>query len=83
MPKREVVEMEDNLMTVKVVRGTAGEYEISIGVSGGTINTWSLGHDEAVAKGKVSTILDSYMKGLEFVQGEVRKVFAEEEDKAE
>ena len=82
MPKREVIEMEDSLLKTEVIRNTDGEYVIKVIVSGGSINEWSLGHDEAIAKGKVSTILGSYMNGLEFVQEEVRKVFAQEEDKA-
>jgi len=77
----EIIELEDTLMGVQVVCKASGEYAIRITVNnGGSTNEWSLGFDEAIAKGKVGTILDSYIKGLEFVQEEVRKVFAEEED---
>ena len=76
----EQIEMEDTLMSVKVVVKPSGEYAIMVTASGGTINEWSLGHDEAIAKGKVSTILSSYMKGLEFIQEQVRTVFAEQEE---
>ena len=76
----EQIEMEDTLMSVKVVVKEDGEYAIRVKVDGGSINEWSLGMDEAVAKGKVQTILNSYVQGLEFVQEEVRKVFAEEEE---
>ncbi len=78
----ETIEMEDNLLKVKVVIKEDGEYAIQVIVDNGTINEWSLGHDEVVAKGKVQTILNSYMQGLEFLQEEVRKVFAQEEDKS-
>ena len=79
----EQIEMEDNLMSVKVVVKEDGEYAIRVKVDGGSINEWSLGMDETIAKGKVQTILNSYVQGLEFVQEEVRKVFAEQEDAKE
>lgn len=77
---KEVIELEDTLMGVKVFVKPSGEYVVMITVNGGTTNEWSLGFDEAIAKGKVVTILGSYTNGLNFVQEEVRKVFSEEED---
>ena len=53
---------------------------IPVIVSGGTINEWTLGHDETIAKGKVSTIISTYIDGLEFVQNQVRTVFEEATD---
>ncbi len=76
------VEVDDVLMSMRVERlDETGEYTVSVKAHGSTINTWSLGFDEAVAKGKVATILDSYVRGLEFIQEQVRSIFTEEETK--
>ena len=73
------IEMEDCLMKA-VVELIDGEYILKVTVPQMSINEWTLGKDEAIAKGKASSILSSYTNGLEFVQGEVRKVFAEKEE---
>ena len=84
--------VEEQLMSYKVTKDDkTGEIEVSVKVhkwsedvdgnlyADGTVNTWNLGTDEDVAKGKVATIVDSYQKGLEFVQSQVRTIFEEVE----
>ncbi len=75
------IEMEDCLMTA-VVELVDGEYVLKVRVPTRSINEWTLGKDEAIAKGKASNILSSYTNGLEFVQEQVRNVFSEEEERA-
>ena len=85
--------VEEALMSYKVTKSKLGIFEVAVKVvkfsadaegeiyPDGTVNTWSLGLNEEIAKSKVKTIIDSYLKGLEFVQSEVRRVFVEEEEK--
>ena len=88
-----IILVEEQLMSYKVTKDDkTGEIEISVKVhkwgedvdgnlyADGTVNTWNLGTDEDVAKGKVATIVDSYQKGLEFVQSQVRTIFEEAEE---
>ncbi len=80
----------ENLMSYKVeLDKDTKEYSVSVKVHqwgedadgnlypNGTVNTWNLGLNEEIAKSKVKTIVDTYLKGLEFVQSEVRRVFEE------
>jgi hypothetical protein len=83
--------VEENLMSYEVKTNEKGEFEVSIRVHrfaedidgnlypDGTVNTWNLGLNEEIAKSKVKTVIDTYLQGLEFVQGEVRRVFEEAE----
>ncbi len=74
--------MEDTLMSMKV-ECIDGDYTVSVKAEQGSTNSWSLGKDEAIAKGRVSTIMNSYLQGLEFIQEQVREAFAEAEDTTE
>lgn len=63
------------------------KYELQIRVlkmyenqSDPTVNVWDLGENEEIAQSRATTILESYAKGLEHVQEQVRSVFAEQED---
>ncbi len=55
-------------------------YNLAVKVHGKTVNAWNLGMNEEIAQSKTTTILNSYMNGLEYVQDQVRAVFAEQED---
>jgi len=84
---------KDPLMSFKIVKTEEGEFVMAVKVhkfsvdaegntyADGTVNEWTLGLNEEIAQAKTKTIIDTYLKGLEFVQSEVRKVFANEEDK--
>jgi hypothetical protein len=77
------------MLDYKVTNNKDGEFEMAVKVlrfsedadgnlyPSGTVNTWNLGFNEEIAKTKVKTIVDTYLKGLEFIQSEVRKVFEE------
>ena len=67
-------------MSYSIAHSKKDGYKVSVKAHGKSVNTWSLGHDEAVAKGRVGSILDAYANGLEFTQEQVREIFAKEED---
>jgi len=70
MKELEVVMME------ATVEKTDEGYILKIRVPDKSVNEWNLGLEEDVAKGKVATVLDTYAQGLEYVQEQVRGVFA-------
>ena len=76
-------EIATGTMLMYKVMQNKGEFVLTIKAEGGTINEWTLGMDEGIAKGKVKTILDTYANGMEFLQEEVRKVFAKVESAEE
>lgn len=45
-----------------------------------TVNEWNLGLNEEVAQSKASTLVEAYRNGLEFLQGQIRDIYAEKED---
>ena len=81
-PVEDNIILDEALMRATVIVNSAGVYVTKITVEGHSVNEWELGIDEVSAKSRVSTILSSYTKGLEFVQEEVRRLFSEEADKA-
>jgi len=74
------IEMKECLMKA-IVECVKGEYILKVTVPNRSVNEWTLGKDEGVAKARASKILTSYTNGLEFVQEQVREVFSEEEAK--
>ena len=79
-----IVEFEAPLMIAKVFRNSEdGEYILQVRVPDKSINEWTLGLNEEIAKSKVSTILNAYTQGLEYVQEQVRTAFAVEADSKE
>ena len=81
MSKEEIIEFESALMIAKVYRkDTESEYVLQIKVPDKSVNEWTLGLNEEIAKSKVSTIINSYSQGLEYVQEQVRTAFAEQEE---
>ena len=72
---------DEPLMSYSVSYSKKDGYSIAVKAHGKTVNVWNLGHNEEIAQSKTSTIVDTYLKGLEFVQENVRGVFAEESDK--
>ena len=77
---KDIIEVEDVMMGYKVVNRN-GDYVLEVKVPFNSVNEWNLGKNEEIAKSKVSTILTSYSQGLEYVQEQVRAVFAAEEQK--
>ena len=74
-------ELEHTMMeaTVELIDG---DYILKVGVQDKSTNEWNLGKDEGIAKGKVQTVLTAYADGLEYVQEQVRAVFASREEEA-
>jgi len=70
------------LFMYKVMETREG-YVLTVKAEGGTVNEWNLGMDEALAKGKVSTIISTYQKGLEYLQEQVRTVFEAKAEQGE
>ncbi len=68
-------------MSYSVSNSKKDGYKVSVKVHGRTVNTWSLGHNEEIAQSKTTTIVETYLNGLEFVQDNVRDIFTEESDK--
>jgi len=69
---------DEPLMSYSVSHSKKDGYSIAVKAHGKTINAWNLGMNEEIAQSKTLTILDSYSRGLEFVQNQVREVFAKE-----
>lgn len=65
------------------VTQTPEGFIIKVRVPERTVNEWNLGFNEEVAQSKAATIVETYRKGLEFVQDQVRSVFSEQEDAIE
>ena len=65
---------EGTLFMYKVQQTREG-YLLTVKGEGGTVNEWNLGMDEAVAKGKVATLIKTYQDGLEYLQEQVRTAF--------
>ena len=78
-----VIVEETPLVSYKVVKNDDGEFFIGVKVHGQTVNEWNLGNNEEIAQSKSKTIIDTYLKGLEFVQQQVRTAFTEAEDVTE
>ena len=57
------------------VRDTREGFVLQVKGEGGTVNEWNLGMDETLAKGKVANLIDTYRKGLEYLQEQVRTAF--------
>lgn len=76
-----IVENEP-LMSYSIEQTTEG-YICRVKAHGQSVNEWNLGLNEEVAQSKTSTIIDSYTKGLEYVQSQVRTIFTEQEDNQE
>ena len=72
----------EHVMMEATVELIDGDYILKVGVQDKSTNEWNLGSDEAIAKGKVQTVLNSYAEGLEYVQEQVRAVFAQQEESA-
>jgi len=70
----------EHVMMEATVELIDGDYILKVGVQDKSTNEWNLGSDEQIAKGKVQTVLNSYADGLEYVQEQVRAVFAEQSD---
>jgi len=68
---------DEPLMSYSVEKTEEG-YITSVKVHGKSVNSWNLGLNEEVAQSKTSTIIETYTNGLEFVQENVRNVFAKE-----
>jgi len=68
------------VMMEATVELIAGDYILMVSVQDKSTNEWNLGSDEVIAKGKVQTVLNSYADGLEYVQEQVRAVFAQQEE---
>lgn len=62
------------------VNQTEDGYIITVKAHGRTVNEWNLGFNEEVAQSKTATIVETYLNGLEFVQNQVRDVFAQAEE---
>lgn len=77
---KENIVAEGAMMGYKVVHSVKEGYTLKVVVPERTVNMWNLGHDEKEAKAKVVTILASYKDGLEYVQDQVRNVFAKKSD---
>ncbi len=77
-----VIVEDTPIMSYKVVQNDEGEYVVGVVLHGQTVNEWTLGMNEEVAQSKARTIIDTYVRGLEQVQQQVREIFAQEEDKA-
>ena len=73
---------ETALMSYKVEQ-VEEEYIIKVTVHGKSVNEWTLGTNEEIAQSKAKTLVDTYMNGLEYVQEQVRNVFAEQENSTE
>ncbi len=76
------VEMEDALMSVKVLKNEEGNYVTKFIVHGGTVNEFTFGPDEDEAKSKTAMLIDGVIQGLEFVQNTVREKYSEADDDA-
>lgn len=70
---------DEPLMSYSVSHSKKDGFSISVKAHGKTVNVWSLGHNEEIAQSKATTIVDTYLKGMEFVQNNVRGVFSEAE----
>jgi len=73
-----IIVKDEPLMSYSVSHSKKDGYSIAVKAHGSTVNVWNLGHNEEIAQSKTVTILDSYSKGLEYVQEQVRAVFEEE-----
>ncbi len=62
------------------VKQTEEGYICTVKAHGQSVNEWNLGLNEEIAQSKVATIVDSYTKGLEYVQSQVRGIFSEQEE---
>ena len=74
--KMKTIVKDEPLMSYSVSHSKKDGYNIAVKVHGKTVNVWNLGDNEEIAQSKTATILDSYSKGLEYVQEQVRAVFA-------
>ncbi len=77
MMKMKSIVKDEPLMSYSVSHRKKYGYSIAVKAHGKTVNVWNLGHNEEIAQSKSTTIVETYLKGLEFVQSEVRKTFEE------
>ena len=69
-------EFEESLMHLEVNKNDdTGEYEVKVTSVGGIANSWNLGLDEGVAKGKVQTLHNTYAEALDHLQTKVVEAF--------
>ncbi len=74
-------EFEESLMHLEVNKNDdTGEYEVKVTSVGGIANSWGLGLDEGIAKGKVQTIHDAYADALDHLQTKVVEAFGVAKD---
>jgi hypothetical protein len=79
MNMNKIIVDNEPLMSYKVIETEEG-FICSVRAHGKSVNEWNLGKNEEIAQAKTATIIDSYEKGLEYVQSQVRTIFAEEEE---
>ena len=70
-------------MSYNVYNDKDGNFVLAVKVHGQSINEWNFGLNEEVAQSKTMTVIQSYTRGLEFVQSQVRGIFEEVEDSME
>lgn len=67
-------------MSYKVEKNELGEFVCQVKAHGQSVNEWNLGLNEEIAQSKTATIIDSYTKGMEYIQSQVRTIFSEASD---
>lgn len=73
---------DEPLMSYSVSFSKKDGYKVAVKAHGKTVNSWDLGHNEEIAQSRVKHLVDTYLQGLEFVQDQVRTIFADAEEKA-
>lgn len=76
-----IIVYEEPIMSYNVTKTQEG-FIVSVKLHGKTVNEWNMGLNEEIAQSKATHLIDTYTKALELVQSDVRKIFAEEEDKS-